>query len=292
VPSLVTFAIALLVWGMLFGAWDVAMNVQGSAVDQRAGRAWMPRYHACWSVGGIVGAALGGLAARTGTPVPLHFALVAVLGAALVTGTLRLYLPDREAAPAVKTSRREVWSVILSGRLVVIGVIVLCGLMIEGAAADWLALYLVDERHTSASVAAAGYAVFAGAMAVGRFAGTPITDRLSRHGAIRAGGLVSVAGILLAVLSPWTPLTFVGTAAWALGICLVFPAAMSAAGETPRRPTDAIAAVSTVGYAGLLVGPPLVGFLADQVGIGRALLVLTVLGAVISVLAPAVRPHR
>jgi predicted MFS family arabinose efflux permease len=294
-PSLSTLAIALFAWGLLFGAWDVAMNVQGSAVEQRAGRAWMPRYHACWSVGGIVGAGVGGLAARAGMPVPVHFGLVAALGVALVLGALRAFIPDREdrdTEPAAEPGTRALWTKVLSRRLIVIGLITLCAVTIEGAAADWLALYLVDERHTGDSVGAAGYAVFACAMAAGRFAGTPITQRLGRHGAVRVGGMVSVAGVLVTVLAPWTPLAFVGTIAWALGVCLIFPATISAAGETPDRPTDAIAAVSTVGYGGLLVGPPLIGILADHTGIGRALLVLLVLAAAVSVLAPAVRTRR
>jgi predicted MFS family arabinose efflux permease len=291
-PSLTTLAVALFMWGLLFGAWDVSMNVQGSGVEQRAGRAWMPRYHACWSVGGIVGAAFGGLAARAGLPVPVHFGLTAGVGAAVVLGALRVYIPDRETEPPSRTGKRGARPTILTRRLVIVGLITLCAVTVEGAAADWLALYLVDERHVGDSLGAAGFATFAGAMAAGRFAGTPITERLGRHGAVRVGGLVSVAGVALTVLGPWLPLAYVGAVVWALGVCLIFPAAMSAAGEAPDRPTDAIAAVSTVGYAGLLVGPPLIGILAEHIGLGRALLVLLVLAAAISVLAPAVRVRR
>jgi predicted MFS family arabinose efflux permease len=288
-PSLATLGLALFAFGLLYGAWDVSMNVQGSAVEQRARRAWMPRYHACWSVGGILGAALGGLAARTGTPVPLHFGLAAAIGAALVIGALRVYIPDREDGPAAAGGRHKPWAALLNRRVVVIGLITLCSVTIEGAAADWLALYLVDEWHTADSLGAAGYAAFACAMAAGRFAGTPITERLGRQGAVRVGGLVSVAGVVLTVLGPWLPLAYLGAVVWALGVCLIFPAAISAAGETPDRPTDTIAAVSTVGYAGLLIGPPIIGILADHVGIGGALLVLPVLAVLISLLAPAVR---
>ncbi|GAA1793395.1 MFS transporter [Planosporangium flavigriseum] len=291
-PSLATLAAALFVWGLCFGAWDVSMNVQGSAVEQRAGRAWMPRYHACWSVGGIVGAALGGLAARAGVPVPVHFGLTGAFVGAFVLGALRLYIPDREAEPPEKTSKRGAWSAVLNRRLAAIGLITLCTMMIEGAAADWLALYLVDERHTGPSVGAAGYAVFAGAMAAGRFAGTPITERLGRDRTVRAGGIVIVGGVLLTVLGPGTPLAFLGVVGWALGVCLIFPSAISAAGETPDRPMDAIAAVSSIGYAALLIGPPLIGVLAEHTGLGRALLVLLVLGAAIGVLAPVVRSPR
>jgi len=295
VPSLPTLGAALLLWGLSYGAWDVAMNVQGSAVEQRAGRAWMPRYHACWSVGSIVGAGLGALAARVDLPLVVHFGAAGAIGAVTVLAGLKAFISDRHSVPdrhgpdETAGEHHTAWRALLTPRLVAIGLTTLCSVIVEGAAADWLALYLVDVRHTSASTGAAGYTAFACAMSAGRFAGTPVTERLGRAGAVRAGGLTSVAGVALTVLSPWLPLTYLGTALWALGICLIFPATISAAGENPRRPTDAIAAVSTIGYGGLLVGPPLIGFLAEHVGLGRALLVLIVLAGAIAALAPASR---
>jgi fucose permease len=181
---------------------------------------------------------------------------------------------------------------VLTGRLLLVGVVTLCATTLEGAAADWLALFLTDERAATASLAAAGYAVFAVAMAAGRFSGTAVAERLGRDGAVRAGGLVSLAGVLLTVLGPGLAGAYAGAALWALGVCLVFPAAVSAGGETPDRPADAIAAVTTIGYGGFLVGPPLIGLLADQVGLGRALLVLCLLAGGIAALAPAVRSRR
>jgi hypothetical protein len=119
-----------------------------------------------------------------------------------------------------------------------------------------------------------------------------VAERLGRDGAVRAGGLVSAAGVLLTVVGPGLVTSYLGAALWALGVCLVFPAAVSAGGEAPYRPADAIAAVTTIGYGGFLLGPPLIGLLADQVGLGRALLVLLVLAGGIAALAPAVRPRR
>ncbi|HYJ72754.1 MAG TPA: MFS transporter [Actinomycetota bacterium] len=323
VPNLVALGAALLVWGAFYGSWDVAMNVHGSAVEQRAGREWMPRYHACWSVGGIAGAGLGALAAHAGTPLVLHFAAVAVACTLLVMVALRSFVEDRAqgaeatpagepgasqppdpvpgppegetsrtrdlAPPAVHNPRR---SRVLTGRLLLVGVVTLCATTLEGAAADWLALFLTDERGATASLAAFGYAVFAVAMAAGRFSGTAVAERLGRDGAVRVGGLVSFAGVLLTVLGPGLAAAYAGAALWALGVCLVFPAAVSAGGEAPDRPADAIAAVTTIGYGGFLLGPPLIGLLADRVGLGRALLVLLVLAAGIATLAPAVRSRR
>jgi fucose permease len=290
-PSLPALAASLFAFGGLYGAWDVSMNVHGSTVEQRAGRAWMPRYHACWSVGGIAGAGLGALAARTGTPLLTHFTVAGVLAAALVLLALRFFVPDRQPAAGGGTRfhRQAAWRALLGRRLVLVGVITLCSVIVEGAAADWLAIYLVTERATPEWLGAAGYATFAWAMAAGRFAGTTLTERLGRDGAVRAGALLSIAGVICTVAGGWVPLAFLGAALWALGVCLVFPAAISAAGETPGRPADAIAAVSTVGYGGLLVGPPVIGVLADHVGLGHALLALVLLAAAIGALAPAAR---
>jgi MFS family permease len=329
VPTLAVLAVTLFAWGSCYGAWDVAMNVHGSAVEQRAGREWMPRYHACWSVGGIAGAGLGALAAHAGVGLAPHFAAVAVLCVVVVLMALRSFIgdrtpaPDRAPAPASSTRRpgalhphpseggapaREgspppeavpaavhsphpdpARTRLLTGRLLLVGVVTLCATTLEGAAADWLALFLTDERDATASLAAAGYAVFAVAMAGGRFSGTAVAERLGRDRAVRAGGLVSLAGVLLTVTGPGLASAYLGAVLWALGVCLVFPAAVSAGGEVPERPQDAIAAVTTIGYGGFLVGPPLIGLLAEQVGLGRALLVLLVLAAGIAVLAPAVR---
>jgi predicted MFS family arabinose efflux permease len=341
VPTLVGLGVALFAWGSCYGSWDVAMNVHGSAVEQRAAREWMPRYHACWSVGGIAGAGCGALAASAGLPLFPHFAAVALACVALVGSALRSFVEDRDrvtaptpapsAAPtrdpdtaptrdagapqpthpgsgaptgrvaqpdnavpaAVHRPRRTHGQTrILTGRLLVVGVVTLCATTLEGAAADWLALFLTDERGATASLAAAGYAVFAVAMAAGRFAGTAVAERLGRDGAVRAGGLVCLAGVLCTVTGPGLPAAYLGAALWALGVCLVFPAAVSAGGEMPERPADAIAAVTTIGYGGFLVGPPLIGLLAGRVGLGRALLVLLVLAGGIAVLAPAVRSRR
>jgi predicted MFS family arabinose efflux permease len=337
VPTLVGLGMTLLVWGAFYGSWDVAMNVHGSAVEQRAGREWMPRYHACWSVGGIVGATLGALAAALDIPLILHFAAIAVACVTLVGFALRSFIEDREAlkgwesredrgaprrpapvpgspedrgapqrtgpvpGPPVGEGSRSPESGggvvhspprVLTGRLLVVGVVTLCATTLEGAAADWLALFLTDERGATASLAAFGYAVFAVAMAAGRFSGTAVAERLGRDGAVRAGGLVSFAGVLLTVVGPGLVTSYVGAALWALGVCLVFPAAVSAGGEAPYRPADAIAAVTTIGYGGFLLGPPLIGLLADRVGLGRALLVLLALAGGIAALAPAVRSRR
>lgn len=291
-PGVLVLAAILLVYGAGFGSWDVAMNVHGHAVEQRAGRAWMPRYHAAWSAGGVIGAGIGALAAAAGLPLAVHFGLVAVIAAAVLLVVLRLFVDDRPAvwqpdraddqAPAQRGR-------LLSTHLALLGLITICATFTEGAAVDWLALMLADTRDLAQSVAAVGYAVFASAMMIGRFVGTPTIARLGRAGAVRLGGFAALVGVVLAVLGPGLASALIGCALWGLGVALTFPAAMSAAGDTPGRSADAIAAVSTIGYGGFLLGPPIIGYAAEAIGLDRALLIVGLLAAGIVVLSPALR---
>jgi fucose permease len=296
-PTVWATGAGLFVLGAGYGSWDVAMNVQASGVDREIGRDLMPRYHGCWSLGGFVGAGVGTAAAAVGLSVKLHFALVAVVVAVGVVVALRWFRPDARAAagavaPAVAAQARRAGRprVLLTRRLVLIGVVTLCATCIEGAAADWLALYLHDDRRTTQAVAAAGFAAFSVAMAVSRFGGTTAIERLGRSGAVRLGGLLAGLGVLGTVAAPGLVGAFVGAVAWGAGVAIIFPAAMSAGGETPERPAEGIATVATIGYGGFLVGPPLIGVLAQQVGLGSALLVLLVLAGAVAALAPVVRP--
>ncbi|MET7401212.1 MFS transporter [Dactylosporangium sp. NPDC005572] len=269
--------------GLVYGSWDVAMNVQGSAVDRLAGREWMPRYHACWSLGSIAGTALGSLAARHDVSIGHHFTAVAIGATAVTWVGLAFYIDERTGQTAVKAANRAK----ISRGLLLIGALTLCATVIEGAAADWLPLYLDTGRGLSEASAALGFTVFATAMTVGRFLGTPVAAWLGRAGAVRAGGFLGIAGVALTVLAPWTALTYGGALLWGAGVCLVFPAAVSAAGETDR-PAESIALVTTIGYGSILVGPPAVGALADVIGLGNALLTLAVLAAGVALLAPVV----
>jgi MFS family permease len=297
-PNVAVLGLVLLGYGGCYGAWDVAMNVHGSAVERAADRPWMPRYHAAWSAGAIVGAGLGALAAHFGVSSSTHLAVAAVLTFLCVVIVLRVFEDERALEDddevsvteghAPKGSLRS----LLTRRLVLIGLITLCGTTIEGAAADWLALHLRDDVQTTAAVAAAGYAVFSIAMAATRFSGTWLTDALGRVGALRLAGIVVLVGIVVTATAGNAGVALGGTVLWGLGTALIFPAAMSAGGETPGRPSDGIAVVSTIGYGGFLLGPPLVGLLADRTGLGQALLVLVVLAVGVVVLAPSTAPLK
>ncbi len=292
-PTVWAVGAGLFVLGAGYGSWDVAMNVQASQVDRHAGRDLMPRYHGCWSVGAFVGAALGTLAAAAGVPLAVQFTTAATVVAVGVTVALRWFLadptPDRASGDPRRPGRPHAF---ITRTLVVIGVVTLCATCIEGAAADWFALYLHDGRGTDPGLAAAGYAVFAVAMAASRFSGTTVIDRIGRVAAVRWGGALAGLGVLGAVLAPGVPGAMLGGLLWGLGVAVIFPAAMSAGGEVPGHAAQGIATVATIGYGGFLLGPPVIGLLAQHLGLGSALLVLPVLAVGVVVLAPAVRAPR
>jgi len=299
-PNAITTGAVLFVFGAAYGSWDVAMNIQGSYVDRQAGRDYMPRYHASWSVGAAAGAGFGALMAAAGLGLTAHFAIVAAVACiGSIAIVLRLFVDDREPRSAAAVTEDAAGETVeqphgrlLDRRLILIGLITLCACLLEGAAADWIALYLTDERQATEALAALGYGIWATAMALSRFSGTTLIGRLGRARAVRLAGAVVLAGVVATLAAPGVYGSLVGVLLWGAGVALVFPASMSAGGETPGRAADGIAAVSTIGYGGFLVGPPLIGLVANQVGLGTALWVLPVLALGIVLLAPVVSPPK
>jgi len=297
-PSVPVLAGCLLVTGAGSGLWDVAMNVQGHTVEQRRDRVLMPGWHAGFSYGAVGGAALGAACARLGVPVRVQFPLVAVLTGLLLVWCTRRYI--RDAAPvAVLPGTAELGVTVTEARPatrtgitapeVVLGVMVLATALGEGAANDWLGLTLVDDRGLPEAFGALALAGFNLTMAATRVVGGRVIERVGRVPVLRASGATAAAGVLLLCLvdSPVTAL--LGAACWGLGLAVVFPSGMSAAGEVPGRGARAISVVSTIGYTGFLLGAPLIGQLTRVVPLDRALLVVAAAAALIVVVAPVAR---
>jgi MFS family permease len=175
---------------------------------------------------------------------------------------------------------------------ILLGLITLGTALGEGAANDWLAIALVDGRGAPAAIGALTYAGFNLTMAIGRFGGGPLIARFGRVPALRTAGLIAAGGIVLLCLVPGAGVALVGALAWGLGLAIVFPSAMSAAGEVPGRGGRAIATVSTIGYGGFLLGAPMIGLLAHAMPLLRALLAVAAFAILIVVLAPAARERR
>ncbi len=289
-PDLVVLGAVLFVIGAAVGVWDVAMNVSGHEVEREAGRDLMPGFHAAWSIGSVIGAGVGALAAGADVGPFVHFSLMCALTLVVGVASVRI-MPEGAEEEVHDTAEGEHHVVSPTGplirdrRLLGLGVMCFCAAWAEGSANDWLAIMLTDDREASGAVAAAGFAVFSTAMTVGRLGGTAVVSRFGRVRTLRVGALVAAVGVALAVGVPVLPAAFLGALLWGLGIAVGFPLAMTAAGETPGRGPSAIATVATIAYAGFLVGPPLIGTLAHSVGLDHALWVVVALAGGILVLA-------
>ena len=279
----------LFVYGLGIGVWDVAMNVEGAEVERGLRRTIMPRFHAGFSGGTVVGALLGALLIELHVPAFVHLVGIVLLAIVVVWRTSPSFLPVAERHEETASSAARAW---LEPRTLLIGVMVLALAMTEGTANDWLAVALVDGHGVSHAVGVAGFAVFVLAMTVGRFAGTGLIDRFGRVAVLWATMALAGAGVLLIVLAENPVLVVAGIVLWGVGASLGFPVGMSAAADDPVRAAARVSVVSTIGYAAFLVGPPLLGFVGDEVGTLNALLVVAVLLVPAALVVPAAREQR
>ncbi|WP_435839640.1 MFS transporter [Streptomyces caniferus] len=289
--SATALGLVLLVFGAAYGSLNVAMNSAAVDLIGALRRPVMPGFHAAFSLGGMLGAGLGGLLAGSLSPT-VHLLLLAAIGL-LVTAVAGLALrahpapavPERLPTTEEKSGPRQG----RAGRrlVLVFGLIALCTAYGEGAMADWGALHLSQDLAAGPGTAAAGYAVFALAMTIGRLSGTALVQRFGAARALIAGGTTATAGMLLGALAPSAGAACAGFAVAGLGLANIFPIAIARAGESGGP--DGVAVASTVGYGGMLLGPPAIGFLAEAVGLPTALTTLALLAAVAAVIAYATR---
>jgi len=278
-------ALGLFGYGIGVGVWDVAINVEGAEVERRLGRTVMPRFHAGWSVGSIVGAGLGVGMSALDVPLLLHVGGVGVLALTLVVPGVRAFLPPTpEQAVPDGGAPGSAW---LEPRTLAVGLMVLAFAVVEGSANDWLALALIDGYDARRWVGVAGFSLFVIAMTTGRLVGPIALDRHGRAPVLWATSALAAAGVLLVVLAASPVLAGAGIVLWGLGAALGFPVGMSAAADDPARSAARVSVVATIGYAAFLAGPPLLGQLGNHVGTLDSLLVVAALmvPAALSVLA-------
>jgi predicted MFS family arabinose efflux permease len=276
--SRVLAGLGLVLAGCGTSTWDVAMNVEGAEVERRLGRTIMPRFHAGFSIGTVAGAGLGAAAAALGVPVWAQLAGTAVVLAAAMVAAVRRFTPAGPA-PAGDAKRSGALRAWREPRTLLIGLIMLGFGFTEGSANDWLAIAMVDGYGTSDAVGALGFATFVAAMTAARMVGGAALERWGRVVVLRITAATSLAGLLLVVAGHSLPVAIAGTLLWGAGASLGFPVGMSSAADDPARAAVRVSVASSIGYGAFLAGPPLIGFLAERVGVLRALLV--VLGALL-----------
>ena len=281
---------ALFVYGIGTGVWDVAMNVEGAAVERHLGRAIMPRFHAGWSLGTVAGSAVGAALVALDVPILAHLVPAGLLGLVAVVACSQAFLPD-EPAPA-EEPKPSVWSAWREPRTLLIGLMMLALALTEGIANDWLALALVDGYDVEHWVGVAGFGVFVAAMTTGRFVGPVLLDRYGRLPMLWSTMAMAGGGVLLIVLGEHAALVVLGIVLWGLGASLGFPVGISAAADDPARAAARVSVVSTMGYAAFFAGPPLFGFVAEQVGTLQALLMVVVVLVPSALVVPSARQPR
>ncbi|MBX2839684.1 MAG: MFS transporter, partial [Gammaproteobacteria bacterium] len=275
--------VAIVLFGGTHGAMDVSMNGWAAEVERELEKPIMSVFHAMWSVGAALGALTGVMALSIGAAVFNHFCFVAVICTVffwLIRDAENIVASDPSSAdrPLLTLPR---------GALLLIGFIAFGAALGEGAMVDWSAIYLVTVADASEPTAAYGYTVFSIAMVVFRLSGGWIVSRAGSVNTVRVSGVMAFVGISLCIFSPTVPAILLGFLFMGAGYAIVIPLVFTrAANDAETPPGVALAGVATLSYGGMLLGPPVIGFLAEWFGLQRAYLLLAILAVLSVVLAP------
>lgn len=273
-PTLPLFVLALFLFGASNGVMDVSMNAHGVLVEKRLGKSVMSSFHGLFSLGGLAGASIAGLMLSAGLAPAMHTLIMSAILLILALSVISRLLPKEAEITGEHTSQEPVF-VKPTGPLLGLGLMAFFILMVEGAMGDWTAIYIEDIPGTTEALAAAGFAAFSLTMAIGRLTGDYLIHRTGKITIVRYGILLSAAGLLLASLTTSAWLAIIGFALVGLGLSNVTPILFGAGGKVEGIDAGkGIAAVTTSGYTGFLVGPPLIGFIADFTSLSVSFLLL------------------
>lgn len=270
--SHLVMAAALMLFGAGLGMLDVAMNYQAVQVEQAADKPMMSGFHGFFSLGGILGAGtVSLLLSQSFTPLAATLVVMAVMLILLlwrlpVLMNERLHQPDQP------------WLVVPRGWVAFLGLLCFILFLAEGAVLDWGALLLLQNPAMTPAYAGLGYAIFSVAMTLGRFSGDKVIARFGRYPVMLTGALTAAAGMSLAVWLPWPEIALLAFLLVGFGLSNTVPMLFNAAGNQRDMPANlAISAMTTLGYAGILSGPALIGFISQWISLSGAFLVIALL---------------
>ena len=266
-----TLGITLAVFGAALRSLDVAMNIHAVEVEKGAGRPLMSGFHALFSIGGFIGSLLVTLllSVHAGPLVATLLSSALMVVAMVVAWPRLLKTVPSEDAPLFAIPRSFV---------LLLAVLAAITFLVEGAILDWSALLLTTQGRVEASHGGLGYMLFAIAMTVGRLAGDTITAKLGDRAIMLWGGLVAVAGFVVLLLSPIAILALSGFLLIGLGASNIVPVLFRKGGTQTVMPAGlAVAAITMCGYAGVLIGPASVGFVANHIGLSNSFWMLAIL---------------
>ncbi len=298
----------LLVLGLTYGILIVALNAAAVEVETATGQAIMSPMHGLWSLGGLVGAVIGGLLAERLSTLA-HLGMVAALLILVVGAASPAMLGARRRSSGAAVDLTGAASVgasaageggapasapgtgrrVLSLAVVLFGVVALCTAYGEGAVGDWAALHLREDLAATAGLASYGFGAYSVAIAAGRLGGGWIINRVGVTVVLTGGALLAAIGILVAAWATTVPVAFAGLVVVGLGLANMFPIAIARAGAVGG--SRGVGLASAIGTTGMVAGPPVIGFLADQVGLPAALSTVAVLAGVAGVLGIALRRY-
>lgn len=284
--------VGMVCFGPAMSICDVAMNVSGAANERAIGKTLLPLFHAGFSIGSVIGAAVGALAAAASVSITWHLlgaAVVLVVTACIAPSAVPQVDPDTDAPKPTRAQRVAIWR---DPRTYLIGLLVLGFGYAEGAATDWLPIGLVDARGFDEAQGAAMLSLFMVAMTIGRIAGGPLVDRIGRLPALLGSAALAAIGLAVVIWVPEPVAIVIAVVVWGLGSSLGFPLGMSAAADDPALATARVSAVAIVGYTAFLVGPTVVGFVAQHTGVLPALNIVLGLVLMAGIVSPAAREPR
>jgi MFS family permease len=290
-PVAWVFALALFIAGAADSLTDVAQNAHALQVQRVYGRSIINSLHALWSVGAVLGGAMGSAAIALGVDIAVQLAISGVVFGLMCLISLRYLLPgpDRNDAPATSARGADPAAnrrLVVYGMLAALAVLVIVDAAVEDAAQSWATLYLHDELGAPGAVAGLGFTAFAVSQFVGRVLGDRAVDRFGERAVVRSGGLLAAVGMGVALAFPSVPATIAGFAVAGLGIATAVPAAFHAADNVPGlRPGTGLTVVTWLMRIGFLSSPVVVGAVADATSLRIGLLVIPIAGVVIMISA-------
>ena len=276
--SAYTLFIGLFFFGMSGDIMNIAMNTQVVSLEAKMNKIIMSSFHAVFSIGLMAGAFLGGILEKENYSPFEHFSIIACLNIALVPFIFGNLLTDKP----VQDENKPTSSILnLGPYLIVLSLIAFCGMLCEGAMADWISLYFKEYSPNNSFPITIGFSSFAAAMVIGRFFGDKISLKYGISSILVINGILLSIGMLITLLVPSIYFKIGGCFIIGLGISTIVPLVYSQAGNQKEiMPSIAIAGVSTIAYIGFLLGPVIIGYLSDFVGLDKALYLLVILGFV------------
>jgi MFS family permease len=278
--SVWTLVPVVFVFGFLGNLCNISINTQAVGVESLYGRSIMASFHGLWSLAGFCGAAIGTFMISRNMEPFWHFLVICIALIALVISSQRFALAKDATHPDQKLFAKP------DKMLLMLGLIAFSCMVCEGTMFDWSGVYFQKVVQAPKELTTLGYVAFMGTMAGGRFIGDRIVTRLGKQKVLQGSGIIIATGLLTAVAFPHVVTATIGFLLVGIGVSSVVPLVYSAAGKSKKlSPGVALTAVTSIGFLGFLLGPPIIGFIAQAFSLRWSFTLIAVLGFCTTILA-------